>query len=93
MPGRSPQLSPETGTAVTAGAGGQPAGRLGFVVIVGPGQPDGQPVHGDFVLGMGVNELRELARQPGERDFLVAAPFGQFLDATVGEVHRDDLEG
>src|SRR5712691_5530443 len=73
--------------------GGHPArsGLWSFdlvLFVVEPGEPAGQPVHGDFEAGVEVHEGTQPLREPGHADLFVAAPVFEFLDAAVGEVHR-----
>src|SRR6266567_8148579 len=83
------------------GAAGTPPGRRGshparsgsrvfglVLFVVEPGQPAGQPVHGDVEARVEVDEVTQPRGQPGQRDLLVAAPFLEFLDTAVREVHQ-----
>src|ERR1700729_3376745 len=61
--------------------------RLVFVVVQA-GEPAGQPVDLRLGVRVQVDELAQPLGQPAQRDLVLAAPVGEFLQAAVGEVHR-----
>src|SRR5258707_1032111 len=52
----------------------QHRGILLILVILGPGQPGGQPLDRRLVLGVKVDELGQLLGQPAQRHVFGAAP-------------------
>src|SRR6266566_8283596 len=69
----------------------QPARRaFASLLIVQPGEPGGQALHRILERGIEIDELAQAFGQPPGADLLVAAPLGEFLDATIGEVHGSD---
>jgi hypothetical protein len=61
-------------------------------LIIQPGEPAGQPVHGGLGLWILINEVTQPLGQPAERYLLTAAPFFEFLDSAVSEVQRSSAD-
>jgi uncharacterized membrane protein YczE len=59
-----------------------------IVLVVGAGEPGGEPLNRYLELRMGVDEALQPLGEPRDADLLVAASLGQLLDPAVGEVHR-----
>ena len=67
-------------------------GGLQLVFVVQARQPGGQTLNRNLELGIEVDELTQPISQPGQRDVLVTAPGGKFLDASIGEIHDEVTE-
>jgi uncharacterized membrane protein YczE len=57
------------------------------VLVIGAGEPSGQPVDGHLEVGVDVDEGGQAISQPGQVHLVVAPPSGQLFDSAVGKVH------
>ena len=69
--------------------------RLGIcrsvVLVVETGEESSKTLHGNLKLGVEVDERSQLVGQPLERHLFFAAPMGEFLDASIREIHVGSL--